>query len=286
MLAFNIAKIRRSIRAVMFGLGFVSIGINGTTCAPEQESVVVLGMPILSEDCGASSGGSVFLAGMRVDLSFDTGLLIPLEIYNQIENAPAGTQNSGINPAEVQLDSVDVELSTPQAPEVIDALFAAHPNHVSFNLPLPTDSISGLARKVVFIQVPEHTLARLGDVMRTIGYGDGSEILVNFEFRFYFRRAGTAYEDFGLISARPFTVPVHTGVNNLRYCRPTLYQYERGDETVAVDLCTEANCLEDREPGLGSRCGNAQQLSIAPVCCMGTEEFDSQQRSPRECGFE
>lgn len=284
MSALQLAKIGDLVRRSGLCLGLLVLGLAEHSCAPDQEPLIVLGMPVLDEFCEGSAGSDQFIGGMRLDLSFDTGLTIPLEIHNQIIPMSAESTNAGIDHSEVQIDSVDVSLASPQDPAIVAQLEAAHPNHVKFNLPLPSDSLGGGAGKIVFVRVPQHTLARLSEVMLALGYSDGSEVLIDFEFRFFFKRAGTSYGKVGLVETRPFTVPVSTGFNNLRTCKPTIFTIEdRGPDSITADLCTEDQCLTSRRIGRGGSCQNSQVAETYPLCCMGSEEFQSAGRSHTEC---
>ena len=289
---------KKQVLSKMAKMVTLCIGAWSVSCVQDEEPAIVVGVPIFEEAsggvegalCAARAGGSVFQAGMTVDLSFDTGLTIPLELSSQVQDRNPDSTNSGINDGELQVRDLDVSIDIPQAPEIVEEMRRLDPSYVDFNLPLPSDSLGGgTDSQVFFAQIPQITLQRMRDAMSNAGYDDGTLVVVEYTFHFRLYRAANKVGGNGIVRSRGYTFPVHTGFHNLRVCRPTLVTTEtEPGNSVTLDMCTPENCFGSegsKMPFRGSVCGNAQSISVAPFCCQGTTGFSDVGGVPSECGF-
>ncbi len=112
----------------------------GGSCADQEESIIIAGAPAWQGSCSVSVPASVFLAQGLLDVRFETGYMLPLEIQNQLIGQMGDSVNSGIDNSELQLVGVDVTLTSQQRPQLLDAL---PEDFVDFSPPIPTNSLSG-----------------------------------------------------------------------------------------------------------------------------------------------
>ena len=259
-------------------------------CAQEGESVIVLGAPVFdaasgefeSFGCGATAGGSNFLAGMSIDVSVDTGLIIPLEVQNNILATSPGTTQGGIDQGEIRIESVEVDIRFPQLPELEAEVRADSEQYLHFTLPLPSDSIaSSGGRKVFMAIIPDNIILRQRAMLEKAGLTNGATVLAMYTFKFHAHRATAPVLGFGEIDVREYTMPVQTGYNNLRTCQSTVWQLEEG--TPIYELCSPANCASP-QVYRGSICGNAQFTQQTPMCCDGPDNWTAITNAADICG--
>lgn len=250
----------------------LALGALSSGCAEEGESVIILGMPEFEKgeegkgaSCSAKAGGEVWLAKASVDLSFDTGLVIPIEFQNNLATVNAEGSNLGLDSSELQQESASVSMRVPQAPAVENFVRAAGEAFLDFKVPLPANSVpGGKSRKVVFVEIPRHVLVKFREAFAQGGYLDGSELIIETKIRVRFKLAAGRKT----LESRSFNVPVYAGLNNLRRCVPTLWT--NPSTKMTVNLCTDMHCRSNKVYS-NSICGNAQMALQLPRCCDGAD---------------
>lgn len=273
------------------GLGFTVLmaGLGGA-CVEEEESVIVLGMPLPAGlgsgeplECRVEPGGSTWLQHVSLDLSFNTGLSLPLELQNNLIAVDAKSVNSGVDNSEMRLRSVDVELSVPQVPAVEEAVRAVNPNYLAFNLPMASDSFSGgKSRRAIIVEIPADTMSKFRDALIANGFVNAAEVVMQVELRFHMDLTGGQ----GKIVSRAYRAPVHLSIGALRACLPTSWQdpaAAEGEENKVYELCTQKNCESPNRTGT-NYCGNAQLMRQSPKCCDGPEVWKDIPNAPEVCG--
>lgn len=255
----------------------------------EEESVIVLGMPSFEgldtgkPECKVKPGGSVFLQSLAVDLSFTTGLDIPIELQNNLLAVDPTAVNSGVDNSEMRARSVDIELTIPQVPAIEEAVRAVNPNYLAFNLPMASDSFSGgKSRRTVIVQIPADTMSKFRDALAANGFVNGSEVMMQVELRFHFDLTGGQ----GKIVSRAYRAPVALSLGGLRACLPTSWTdpaATEGAEAKVYELCTNRNC-EAIKMTPTHLCGNAQLVPQSPECCDGAERWKDVPNAPEVCG--
>lgn len=246
------------------------------SCVQEAESVVVIGMPLLGEDeekpCQLKSGGDLYLQAINVDLSFTTGLTIPVELQNNLLSVAKQSSNSGLDNSEMRMSSVDVDIRSPQSPAIEESVRAVNPQFLKFNLPLASNSFSGGgSRALLMVQIPEDTMSKYRDAMVANGFTDGTPVNIEVELRFHFDLTGGG----GKVASRSFRAPVRLSMGGLRKCLPTAWKSSEtpaGGQAKTYELCTPKNCASSR-PTARNVCGNAQILPQHPRCCDGPQAW-------------
>lgn len=258
------------------------------SCVEEEESVIVLGMPTPEKEgealrCEIKPGGERYLQAIPVDLSFNTGLTIPVELQNNLLAVNAKSVNSGVDNSEMRVRSVDVKITAPQLPAIEESVRAVNPNYLQFNLPLASDSFSGGAsRKAVFVTLPADTMSKYRDAIVANGFSNGTEVQLEVELRFHFDLTGGQ----GKIVSRSYRAPVLASMGGLRKCVPTSWKDpDAGDDDDAkvYELCTNENCASAKATRF-SFCGDAQLSYQSPLCCDGPEHWKDTPNAPEICG--
>lgn len=248
--------------------------------------MVVIGMPLLGEDeakpCQVTSGAE-FLQLIPLDLSFDSGLTIPVELQNNLLSVSAKSVNSGIDNSEMRLSSVDVDIRAPQSPAIEESVRAVNPQFLKFNLPLASNSFSGGgSRMLLTVHIPEDTMAKYRDAMMANGFVDGTPVNLEVELRFHFDLTGGG----GKVTSRSFRAPVRLSLGGLRACLPTSWTApgtSEGESAKVYELCTSQNCASSR-PTSTNVCGNAQILPQHPRCCDGPKAWAEIPNALEICG--
>jgi hypothetical protein len=226
-----------------------------TACADNQESLLVLRAPAwTSEDCVVDAGQTDSLPFGTLDVTMATGYLMPAVLLNNL--AKQTKNNAGVVTNEIQLTDVDVDLSAPQAPELIDAVSAMDDSYVSFNVQLSTDSLLPQAKEGVLVEViPQPTAKVLRDLLPGM-YGPEAKVTVVATAVFHATRSGNTSGKIGIIDARDFKFPVEV-------CQGCLVDCTSCPE--------EITCPDSTAMFVGGLCGNAQDAAIAPEGCdLGT----------------
>ena len=228
-----------------------------SSCAKEEESLYIVHMlPIDEEECSAAPGNESLAWGI-VDLSFDTGYVMMAQIRNNLAESDNKSSNTGINDSEISLKNVDIRLSIPQDPELIDAVAAIDPSLTEFNNAMSSDSIEGQGDRAVAIRLPNASLEALRMAI-TNKYGADSNLRVGLLISMVVHGLRTGNElggGIGRIDAREFEFPIDICMNCLRDCSG----------------CVDGAVCEDTRVGGGGICGNAQdRVTFAPGCV--TEE--------------
>lgn len=223
-------------------------------CADEQESLIVLGAPLWPDDgtCAVDSGEpDAFLLEGTLDLAWGTGYLMPVALRNNLP--PRMTTNAGVDTNEMVLDSVDVELVMPQAPEIIDALADVDPAYVEFKVHLQTLS---LAPGATYGQAVEVITAPAAQALSPIVLAEfGADVTLRAIAKTVFRaeRSGNTSGSIGRVEARTFEFPITLCHNCLLTCA----------------TCEEATTCppEGTTAFKGFICDRAQDASIVPDQC-------------------
>lgn len=275
----------RGLSSLMAGGVLLSSLLGG--CVKEDESVIVLGMPYLNQEgenlkCEIKPGGSNYYQLIELDLSFNSGLVIPVELQSNLLSVNPQNVNSGVDNSEMRMRSVDVKISVPQVPAIEERVRAVNPNYLEFNLPLPSDSISGGGtRKAAFVVIPADTMSKFRDAFVENGFVNGAQVMLQVESRFHFDLTGGQ----GKIVSRTFRAPVAATVGGLRQCMPTSWKDPAGGDSAKVyELCSDANCASPNVTG-NSVCGNAQITAQHPKCCDGSEQWAKIPNAPEICGI-
>jgi hypothetical protein len=229
------------------------LALLGTGCAENEESLIVLMAPawemggcIITADAGAAS-----LPYGILDLTYGTPYAMPAILLNNTAEQSAGDNNSGVQSNELQLLDADVDLSMPQAPDVIEALRDIDDALVSFNVPLSTNSLPPGGSAGVLVEViPQRTSMALGDVIAA-QVGTNAKLTIQAAVQFHASRSGNAVGKVGEIDARDFSFPIQVCFGCLTSCTS----------------CPDAECPLDATGWAGGICGNAQDLVVYPSVC-------------------
>lgn len=275
----------RCARQSLWFAGALLLGLGGS-CVKEDESVIILGMPFLERNgdalvCEIKPGGSSYYQILEVDLSFNTGLVVPFEMQNNLLSVDPQTSNSGVDNSEMRMRSVDVKFSVPQVPKIEQDVRAINPNYVEFNLPLPANSFSGGgSKRTAFAVIPPDTMSKYRDAMIANGFSKGEPVQMELELRVHFDLTGGR----GKIVSRSFRTPLTVTVGGLRKCLPTSWKDPAVEENAKVyELCTDKSCASSL-PSSTAVCGNAQFVPQSPRCCDGPDAWKSIPNAPEICG--
>ncbi len=151
--------------AKLFCTAAVASVVSLTSCANEQESIIITGAPTWSMGCGVDSPADTFLPFGLLDLRFGTGYYLPVEIQNQLQSQQPDSTNSGTDNSEFQLIDAEIKLSMTQRPDIIDALDQENSALVEFTQPVAAESLPGASSKGIIVEViPAATAARISAV--------------------------------------------------------------------------------------------------------------------------
>ncbi|MBL8945539.1 MAG: hypothetical protein JNK45_20415 [Myxococcales bacterium] len=231
------------------------LALLGTGCAENEESLIVLNAPAWTEDgCVITADPSAvgLLFGL-LDLSYGTSYVMPVILLNNTE--PRDTANAGIDTNEMQLLSVDVDLSMSQAPDVMDAVRDVDEGLVSFNLPLATNSLPAGATQGVAVEAISQRASNALAQAIVAQLGADARPTVEATVVFHASRSGNGVGKVGEIDSRDFTFPI-------RVCVGCLTSY----------ATCPGGVEPEPEPGVevewaGGICGNAQDNVVYPSVC-------------------
>lgn len=228
------------------------LGVVGTGCADNQESLIVLMAPAWDEEgCVIATNADAALPYGTLDLSFGTPYAMPAVLLNNTADQATNDNNSGIVTNEIQLLDADVDLSMAQAPEIIDALRDMNGAFVSFNVPLSTNSIlPGQTVGVLVEVIPQPTAVAMAELVRA-QFGPASKLTVEASVVFHASRSGNNRGSVGGVDAREFSFPISVCFDCLRSCAG----------------CPGAECPVGADEFTGGVCGNAQDLVLTPTAC-------------------
>jgi hypothetical protein len=229
------------------------LALLGTGCAENEESLIVLMAPawemggcVITADTSAAS-----LPYGMLDLTYGTPYAMPAILLNNTAEEAANANNSGVQSNELQLIDADVDLSMPQAPDVLEALRDMDESLVSFNVPLSTNSLPpGGAAGVLVEVIPQRTSMALGDVIAA-QIGANAKLTVQAAVQFHASRSGNSIGKVGEIDARDFSFPIQVCFGCLTTCVS----------------CPDAECPVEATEWGGGVCGNAQDLEVYPAVC-------------------
>jgi hypothetical protein len=229
------------------------LALLGTGCAENEESLIVLMAPawemtdcIITADTRAAS-----LPYGILDLNYGTPYAMPAILLNNTAEQAPNDNNSGVQSNELQLLDADVDLSLPQAPEVIDALRDIDGALVSFNVPLSSNSLPpGGAAGVLVEVIPQRTAMQLRDELAA-RVGANAKLTVQAAVQFHASRSGNTIGKVGEIDARDFSFPIQVCFGCLTTCVS----------------CPDAECPVEATEWGGGICGNAQDLEVYPAVC-------------------
>ncbi len=235
--------IQRLIR--LSTLGALALGVL-QGCADEQESLIVRGAVNVDADCVVSPSGIPLTRG-TLDASFGTAYTAGIILFNQL--APQMMNNSGTDNSELQLIEADVDISIPQAPQILANLQARDPSFVSFTQPLPTNSLPGQSEVAVQVDVITAAASRaLAEEIQST-FSEPVEITVVADIVFHAERTGNRVGKIGDIEARNYSFPIDVGLGNLISCA----------------TCENAACPDTTNYVV--ECGNAQDAPVVPGPC-------------------
>lgn len=241
------------MQRIMFATLVVGAALLGG-CSQNEESLIVLNAPSWPDDgeCVVmpSTDGASLSNGL-LDLSFATPYIMPATLLNNTPALEEGDNNAGIDTNELQLLDADVDLSMPQAPEIIDQLRDQDSALVSFNVPLPTLSIFPEQQQTVLVEViPQPTAVALASALSaSAGTSARATILANVVF--HASRSGNNIGKVGGIDAREFSFPISLCFGCLVTC----------------STCEGGECPVGEISLAGGVCGNAQDLPLYPASC-------------------
>lgn len=135
------------------------------SCADQQESIIIAGAPAWAGGCSVQVPAMFYLSRGRLDVRYATEYMVPLEIQNQLVIQSTDATNSGTDNSELQITGVDVQLSSPQRPDLIDRLAAEEGEaFIDFTPAVPTQSLTG-GSSLGFIAtgIPAATSAKLAE---------------------------------------------------------------------------------------------------------------------------
>lgn len=154
----------KTVKFLSVAAGLASLCF-ASSCANEQESIIIVGAPIIEDPCMITVPAQQYLARGSLDLSFGVAYDIPLEIANQLQMGTPATTNSGTDNSEFQITGLDVVLSSNQRPDVIDQLAAENEALVDFSPAVPTNSLSGGGVLSMFVvAIPAATASRMAEI--------------------------------------------------------------------------------------------------------------------------
>ena len=238
------------------GVLLASALATASSCAEEQSSLIVVGVTGLSteDETGlcVPVENTVLSRGV-LDASFGTPYLLAVELRNQLQ--PQMNNNSGIDNSEIQLRDVDVKMSLPQAPEVLEAVAARDENLVEFFLPLPTNSLPAQSSTVIPVEVvPANTTAALAEEMAA-QLASGTQVTLVVELEFHGERTGGSVGELGVVDARTYSFPIDLCLGCL----------------VSCSTCPGGVCPVEASDYVGGVCGNAQDQPLRPSGCVGDQ---------------
>lgn len=226
-------------------LGALALGmLQG--CADEQESLIVRGAVGFDNMCIIQPQG-IFLARGTLDASFGTPYSAGIILANQLQ--PQMSNNSGTDNSELKLVEADVDLSIPQAPQILANLQARDPSFVSFTQPLPTNSLQGGSEVSVLVDVITAAASRALAEEIAAAFSEPVEITVVADIVFHAERTGNSVGKVGDIEARSYSFPIDVGLGNLISCA----------------TCENAACPDTTNYVL--HCGSAQDTAVVPGPC-------------------
>ena len=230
-----------------------------TGCADNEEALIVLHAAAweAAGECRVDAGNDNTLPRGIADVSLGTGYLAPLVLLNQLPSQPAATNNSGIDNAEVQLRSVEVDLSMPQAPQVIDAVEAQNEAFVSFEQVLASDSLSPGARHGTLVEVITSPAAAALSGAIEDAFPDQPDVRLVLEAKIVFRglQTGNTVGNLSDVEAREYIFPIEV-------CNECL---------IDCSSCMMGSCPTSIDDVVGGICGNIQDFPAVPAQC-GVED--------------
>jgi hypothetical protein len=219
-----------------------------TGCAKQEESLIVLHAVNWDDGCSFDPSSDEVLDRGFLDLSFTTGYLAPIALLNQLTS----NTSNGVESGEIQLTSVDVKLSMPQAPDVIDRVRDRDEALVQFSPPIQTQSIPPGEVIGVFIDVlsPLQTQAIAEEISSEFG-PEPVDVSLVATMTFHGRRTGNSVGGIGDVDAREFQFPISLCTTCLINCAG----------------CDPPMCPVDASDWAGGVCGNAQDRFLYPSTC-------------------
>ncbi len=153
------------------------------SCADQQESIIIAGAPAwMGGECSVQVPAMFYLSRGRLDIRYGTQYMVPLEIQNQLLIQSTDSTNSGTDNSELQITGVDVRLSSPQRPDLIDRLVDEEGEaFVDFAPAVPTQSLTGgSSLGFIVTGIPAATSAKLAEyrVEEAIAAGDAAAAAV------------------------------------------------------------------------------------------------------------
>lgn len=231
--ASNLRHARTTLVAGLVGLVALA---TGSACVEEQDYLVVERAVWFSdrEDCTLSSDSLIPLA-MTVDVAFQTRIAMGFVIANN--QSPNAGSNSGIDDSDIEVESVEVNLT--YSGGAIEG--------GSFEMPVPNNTIAGGEDLAFLVQAPTEVTDSLRASL-TPGQYETLEMEVVFKGRKYGASGG---KKLGEVTTRAYTYPFDICLGCLTDC---LY-------------CETGVCPTPVE--WSGTCGFAQGLSVYdPVCDM------------------
>ena len=176
----------------------------GTACVQEQDFLIIKNAVWFDTSCVLSTSANPPLL-VNVDVKFDSDIAMGFVISNtQTQNQ---NSNTGIDDTEIQLEGAEVTLSFSGG--------AVSPS--SFEVPIPTDSISGGGETAALIHLPSEISQSLRATMSALPAGSVEHL--EMEVIFTGHKAGqVGNTKIGLVESRPFTFPFEICYGCLENC--------------------------------------------------------------------
>ncbi len=214
----------------------------------------MLGAPLWPNDgsCAVeSTEPSAYLLEGTLDLAWGTGYLMPVVLRNNLP--PRMSTNAGIDNNEMVLDSVEVELVMPQAPEIIDALAEIDPAFVEFKVHLQTISLAPGGTYGQAVEVITAPAAQALSPLILAEYPRDATLRAIAKTVFVAERSGNTSGSIGRVEARTFEFPITLCHDCLLSCATC-----EGATTCPPEGTTAFD---------GLICGRAQDQIIVPSQC-------------------
>lgn len=223
-------------------------------CADEQESLIVVRAPAWPDDgeCFIDPDSPATMGRGYLDLSWQTPYLMPMHVANQLVSQDVSESNTNTDPGELQLRDAVVNLSLPQAPEVIEAMREQDPALVSFTAPLQSQSLPAGGELGISVEaVTQPAAIALLEQLEAFGADTTLTLLADVVVRA--SRTGNVVGKIGIVEARSFQFPIEL-------CSGCLF---------TCNACEGGLCPSPPYGYSGFICGNAQDGPIWPAVCDG-----------------
>lgn len=251
------ARISRLFLGLATALSATATG----ACVDNQEALIVrhaVAWPSSEENgvvvgsCTIDPNSDTTLGGGLLDVKYGTDYLAPLVIENNLAPRSAEDSPNGIDDSELRILEAEVELTTPQVPDIAGSLDSSL---TSFVVPLQSYSLTGGQQAGVGVTaIPAATTMAMADAVKAALATPGTSVQALATITIRGERAvkGGKYNE---IQAREFVFPIDLCYGCLPSCAAC--------DTAGLECPSfDATALE------GGVCGNAQDFELSPSVCL------------------